>query len=106
MRLPDWEFAEWMMFLICTPIVFGWIILAMLLVFQAFSDRYVLENVEAYKSVLQVLTGMASVIVFKVLESWTELQKTRSTNIDKGFVRGKDGSLIVKKVSQHGVARN
>jgi len=98
MKLPDWDFSEWMMALICGPIVYTWLIVSIMLINAAFGDKYVLENFEMYKSVLAVLSVPAGMIVYKVMESWTETMKRKGEKVDKALVRKRDGSVVAKKI--------
>jgi cytochrome c biogenesis protein CcdA len=71
------SFVNIMMFAIAFPMVFSYILMSIYLIWQGFHDPYVVENIDAYKSVLQILAGPSLVIVYKVLEIWTSQHNQR-----------------------------
>lgn len=71
------SFVNIMMFAIAFPMVFAYIIMSIYLIWQGFHDANVVANIDAYKSVLQILAGPSLVIVYKVLEIWTSQHNQR-----------------------------
>jgi hypothetical protein len=71
------SFVNIMMFAIAFPMVGAYILMSVYLIWQGFHDPYVVVNIDAYKSVLQILAGPSLVIVYKVLEIWTSQHNQR-----------------------------
>lgn len=76
-RRESHSFVNIMMFAIAFPMVFAYIVMSIYLIWQGFHDPYVVTNIDAYKSVLQILAGPSLVIVYKVLEIWTSQHNQR-----------------------------
>ena len=71
------KFINFMMALVCAPVVMSWVALAGILIVQAFNDEAVVADIEAYKSVLLIVGSPALVIIYKTLELWTAQQNSQ-----------------------------
>ena len=71
------KFINFMMALICAPVVMAWVSLAGILIIQAFNDTAIVTDIEAYKSVLLIVGSPALVIIYKTLELWTAQQNSQ-----------------------------
>ena len=88
---PDGNFANFMMVLVCAPVVMAWVGLSVFLVAMAFNHDSIVENIESYKSVLLIVGSPALVIIYKVLELWTAQQNSQIEQVRKGtFRNGED----------------
>ena len=74
---PVGNFANFMMAMVCAPVVMAWVALAGMLIVQAFSDEAIVTDIEAYKSVLLIVGSPALVIIYKTLELWTAQQNSQ-----------------------------
>ena len=81
------KFINFMMLMVCAPVVMAWVALAGLLIVQAFSDSTVVADIEAYKSVLLIVGSPALVIIYKTLELWTAQQNSQIEQVRKGTFR-------------------
>ena len=80
------NFVNVMMFAIAFPMVSAYIVMSIYLIWQGFHDPNVVVNIDAYKSVLQILAGPSLVIVYKVLEIWTS-QHNQRFELERGKIR-------------------
>ena len=71
------KFINFMMALVCAPVVMAWVALAGILIVQAFNDKAIVPDIEAYKSVLLIVGSPALVIIYKTLELWTAQQNSQ-----------------------------
>ena len=71
------KFINFMMALVCAPVVMAWVSLAGILIIQAFNDEAIVTDIEAYKSVLLIVGSPALVIIYKTLELWTAQQNSQ-----------------------------
>ena len=71
------KFINFMMALVCAPVVMAWVALAGILIVQAFNDKAIVTDIEAYKSVLLIVGAPALVIIYKTLELWTAQQNSQ-----------------------------
>ena len=71
------KFINFMMAMVCAPVVMAWVALAGMLIVQAFSDDEIVTDIEAYKSVLLIVGSPALVIIYKTLELWTAQQNSQ-----------------------------
>ncbi len=71
------KFINFMMALVCAPVVMAWVALAGILIVQAFNDKAIVTDIEAYKSVLLIVGSPALVIIYKTLELWTAQQNSQ-----------------------------
>ena len=78
------KFINFMMALVCAPVVMSWVALAGILIVQAFNDEAVVADIEAYKSVLLIVGSPALVIIYKTLELWTAQQNSQIEQVRKG----------------------
>ena len=81
------KFINFMMALVCAPVVMSWVALAGILIVQAFNDEAVVADIEAYKSVLLIVGSPALVIIYKTLELWTAQQNSQIEQVRKGTFR-------------------
>ena len=81
------KFINFMMALVCAPVVMSWVALAGILIVQAFNDEAVVADIEAYKSVLLIVGSPALVIIYKTLELWTAQQNSHIEQVRKGTFR-------------------
>ena len=81
------KFINFMMALVCAPVVMSWVGLAGILIVQAFNDSAVVADIEAYKSVLLIVGSPALVIIYKTLELWTAQQNSQIEQVRKGTFR-------------------
>ena len=81
------KFINFMMALVCAPVVMSWVGLAGILIVQAFNDQAVVADIEAYKSVLLIVGSPALVIIYKTLELWTAQQNSQIEQVRKGTFR-------------------
>ena len=81
------KFINFMMALVCAPVVMSWVGLAGILIVQAFNDSAVVADIEAYKSVLLIVGSPALVIIYKTLELWTAQQNSQIEQVSKGTFR-------------------
>ena len=84
---PDGNFANFMMVLVCAPVVMAWVGLSIFLVAMAFGHADIVTNIESYKSVLLIIGSPALVIIYKVLELWTAQQNSQIEQVRKGTFR-------------------
>ena len=84
---PDGNFANFMMVLVCAPVVMAWVGLSIFLVAMAFNHEDIVTNIESYKSVLLIIGSPALVIIYKVLELWTAQQNSQIEQTRKGTFR-------------------
>ena len=77
-------FVNFMMMMVCAPVVMAWVALAGILIVQAFSDEAIVTDIEAYKSVLLIVGSPALVIIYKTLELWTAQQNSHIEQVRKG----------------------
>jgi hypothetical protein len=84
---PDGNFANFMMVLVCAPVVMAWVGLSIFLVAMAFGHADIVANIESYKSVLLIIGSPALVIIYKVLELWTAQQNSQIEQVRKGTFR-------------------
>ena len=84
---PDGNFANFMMMLVCAPVVMAWVGLSIFLVAMAFNHDDIVTNIESYKSVLLIIGSPALVIIYKVLELWTAQQNSQIEQVRKGTFR-------------------
>ena len=87
---PDGNFANFMMVLVCAPVVMAWVGLSIFLVIMSFRDPAMVTNIEAYKSVLMIIGAPALVILYKVLELWTAQQNSQIEQVRKGTFENGD----------------
>ena len=87
---PDGNFANFMMVLVCAPVVMAWVGLSIFLVAMAFNHSDIVANIESYKSVLLIIGSPALVIIYKVLELWTAQQNSQIEQTRKGTFRNGD----------------
>ena len=80
----DDKFINFMMMMVCAPVVMAWVALAGMLIVQAFSDDAIVTDIEAYKSVLLIVGSPALVIIYKTLELWTAQQNSQIEQVRKG----------------------
>jgi hypothetical protein len=73
-----------MMGMIAAPVVIAWVGLAIFLVIMSFRDPALVQDIEAYKSVLLIVGSPAMVIIYKVLEVWTAQQNSQIEQVRKG----------------------
>ena len=78
------SFINFMMIMVCAPVVMSWCALAFMLILQAFGNNEVVANIEAYKSVLLIVGSPALVIIYKTLELWTAQQNSHIEMVRKG----------------------
>ena len=78
------SFINFMMVMVCAPVVMSWCALAFMLILQAFGNDDVVANIEAYKSVLLIVGSPALVIIYKTLELWTAQQNSHIEMVRKG----------------------
>ena len=71
------KFINFMMAVVCAPVVMAWVALAGILIVQAFNDKAIVTDIEAYKSVLLIVGSPALVIIYKTLELWTAQQNSQ-----------------------------
>ena len=81
---PDGNFANFMMMLVCAPVVMAWVGLSVFLVAMAFREPSIVQDIESYKSVLLIIGSPALVIIYKVLELWTAQQNSQIEQVRKG----------------------
>ena len=81
------KFINFMMLMVCAPVVMSWVALAGILIVQAFSDAAVVTDIEAYKSILLIVGSPALVIIYKTLELWTAQQNSMIEQVRKGTFR-------------------
>ena len=81
------KFINFMMALVCAPVVMSWVGLAGILIVQAFNDQAIVTDIEAYKSVLLIVGSPALVIIYKTLELWTAQQNSQIEQVRKGTFR-------------------
>ena len=79
------KFINFMMALVCAPVVMAWVALAGILIVQAFNDKAIVTDIEAYKSVLLIVGSPALVIIYKTLELWTAQQNSQIEQTRKGL---------------------
>jgi len=84
---PNGNFANFMMMLVCAPVVMAWVGLSIFLVAMAFNHEDIVTNIESYKSVLLIIGSPALVIIYKVLELWTAQQNSQIEQTRKGTFR-------------------
>ena len=77
-------FINFMMVMVCAPVVMSWCALAFMLIMQAFSNDSIVNDIEAYKSVLLIVGSPALVIIYKTLELWTAQQNSHIEMVRKG----------------------
>ena len=71
------RFINFMMAMVCAPVVMAWVALGGMLIVLAFSDEAIVTDIEAYKSVLLIVGSPALVIIYKTLELWTAQQNSQ-----------------------------
>ena len=81
------KFINFMMLMVCAPVVMSWVALAGILIVQAFSSAAVVTDIEAYKSILLIVGSPALVIIYKTLELWTAQQNSMIEKVRKGTFR-------------------
>ena len=81
------KFVNFMMGMIAAPVVIAWVGLAIFLVIMSFRDPALVQDIEAYKSVLLIVGSPAMVIIYKVLEVWTAQQNSQIEQVRKGTFR-------------------
>ena len=81
------KFVNFMMGIIAAPVVLAWVGLAIFLVIMSFRDTEMVQDIEAYKSVLLIVGSPAMVIIYKVLEVWTAQQNSQIEQVRKGTFR-------------------
>ena len=92
------SFINFMMIMVCAPVVMSWCALAFMLILQAFGNDEVVANIEAYKSVLLIVGSPALVIIYKTLELWTAQQNSQIEQVRKGTIQyGEDQPQDPKK---------
>ena len=84
------KFINFMMAMVCAPVVMAWVALAGMLIVQAFSDEAIVTDIEAYKSVLLIVGSPALVIIYKTLELWTAQQNSQIEQARKGITDDKE----------------
>jgi len=87
---PDGNFSNFMMMLVCAPVVMAWVGLSVFLVAMAFNHSEIVQDIESYKSVLLIIGSPALVIIYKVLELWTAQQNSQIEQTRKGTFRNGD----------------
>ena len=80
----DDKFVNFMMGIIAASVVLAWVGLAIFLVIMSFRDTAMVQDIEAYKSVLLIVGSPAMVIIYKVLEVWTAQQNSQIEQVRKG----------------------
>ncbi len=78
------KFVNFMMGIIAASVVLAWVGLAIFLVIMSFRDPTMVQDIEAYKSVLLIVGSPAMVIIYKVLEVWTAQQNSQIEQVRKG----------------------
>ena len=78
------KFVNFLMGIIAAPVVMAWVGLAIFLVIMSFRDPALVQDIEAYKSVLLIVGSPAMVIIYKVLEVWTAQQNSQIEQVRKG----------------------
>ena len=78
------KFVNFMMGIIAASVVLAWVGLAIFLVIMSFRDPAMVQDIEAYKSVLLIVGSPAMVIIYKVLEVWTAQQNSQIEQVRKG----------------------
>ena len=81
------KFVNFMMGIIAASVVLAWVGLAIFLVIMSFRDPEMVQDIEAYKSVLLIVGSPAMVIIYKVLEVWTAQQNSQIEQVRKGTFR-------------------
>ena len=81
------KFVNFLMGVIAAPVVIAWVGLAIFLVIMSFRDPALVQDIEAYKSVLLIVGSPAMVIIYKVLEVWTAQQNSQIEQVRKGTFR-------------------
>ena len=84
------KFVNFLMGVIAAPVVIAWVGLAIFLVIMSFRDPALVQDIEAYKSVLLIVGSPAMVIIYKVLEVWTAQQNSQIEQVRKGTFRNGD----------------
>ena len=84
------KFVNFIMGMIAAPVVIAWVGLAIFLVIMSFRDPALVQDIEAYKSVLLIVGSPAMVIIYKVLEVWTAQQNSQIEQTRKGTFRNGD----------------
>ena len=82
------KFVNFMMGIIAASVVLAWVGLAIFLVIMSFRDPAMVQDIEAYKSVLLIVGSPAMVIIYKVLEVWTAQQNSQIEQVRKGTFKG------------------
>ena len=82
------KFVNFMMGIIAASVVLAWVGLAIFLVIMSFRDPEMVQDIEAYKSVLLIVGSPAMVIIYKVLEVWTAQQNSQIEQVRKGTFKG------------------
>ena len=85
--MKDENFTNFMMAAVAAPVVIAWVGLSIFLVVMAFREPSVVDDIEAYKSVLLIIGAPALVILYKVLELWTAQQNSLIEQTRKGTFR-------------------
>ena len=94
------SFINFMMVMVCAPVVMSWCALAFMLILQAFGNDEVVANIEAYKSVLLIVGSPALVIIYKTLELWTAQQNSHIEQVRKGLAPPKDDDPVHEEDSK------
>ena len=97
---PDGNFANFMMVLVCAPVVMAWVGLSIFLVAMAFGHADIVTNIESYKSVLLIIGSPALVIIYKVLELWTAQQNSQIEQTRKGTFRNGDDCPLEIEITE------
>ena len=84
------SFINFMMVMVCAPVVMSWCALAFMLILQAFNNNSIVADIEAYKSVLLIVGSPALVIIYKTLELWTAQQNSHIEMVRKGTFSDED----------------
>jgi len=87
MKMEQDKFINFMMLMVCAPVVMSWVALAGILIVQAFNSEAVVTDIEAYKSILLIVGSPALVIIYKTLELWTAQQNSMIEQVRKGTFR-------------------
>ena len=91
MKMEQDKFINFMMLMVCAPVVMSWVALAGILIVQAFNSEAVVTDIEAYKSILLIVGSPALVIIYKTLELWTAQQNSMIEQVRKGTFRSNGG---------------
>ena len=91
------KFVNFMMGIIAASVVLAWVGLAIFLVIMSFRDPAMVQDIEAYKSVLLIVGSPAMVIIYKVLEVWTAQQNSQIEQVRKGTFKNNHNHEEIKE---------